>query len=127
MMTSRRWWVVGPGGDCIMPRQAWETQASARKVAASRFERGSKGSRGPGAEGLAWERLGAAAPRPGPAATATTGSVPGRVKAGGGVCSLQGEGGRWHLQIPQLPGPEGCSGRALLTVAVFINRFSTAA
>lgn len=57
MMTSRRWWVVGPGGDCIMPRRAWETQASASKVPASRFERGSKGSRGPGAERLAWERL----------------------------------------------------------------------
>lgn len=43
---------VRAGGDCIMPRQAWETTASARKVSASRFERGSKGSRGShGAEG----------------------------------------------------------------------------
>lgn len=104
MMTSRRWWVVGPGGDCIMPRQAWETQASARKVAASRFERGSKGSRGPGGEGLAWERLGAAALRPGPGPAAATGSVPGRVKAGRGVCSLQGEGGDGTCKSLNYPG-----------------------
>jgi len=148
MMTSRRWWVVGPGGrrglggDCIMPRQAWETTASARKVSASRFERGSKGSWGShgaeGAPGTQWQgrRLRPTSHDPSPAApsqqsegrpTAPTPPSPeGLTRAATGLL-ITGLRGRWHLQIPQLPRPEGCSGRALLTVAVFINRFSTAA
>lgn len=67
---------VRAGGDCIMPRQAWETTASARKVSASRFERGSKGSRGShgaeGALGTRWqgEMLKPASPDRSPAGTA---------------------------------------------------------
>lgn len=49
---------VRAGGDCIMSGQAWETTASARKVSASRFEHGSKGSGGShGAEGALGTRL----------------------------------------------------------------------
>lgn len=125
-----------------MPRQAWETTASARKVSASRFEHASKGSRGShGAEGAPGtrrqgDRLGPTSHDPSPAATSLQSegrpttppppSLEGLTWAATGLL-ITGLRGRWHLQIPQLPGPEGCSGRALLTVAVFINRFSTAA